>query len=58
MTVSTAAMSVFDYATHFIALFSDYQIQSLEARLQPITMDTHPVTVPKDNDVVTQWHKN
>ena len=51
--MTAAAVSVCDYTTHFIALFSDYQSQSIQAPLQPITMDPHPVTVPNDDDDVT-----
>ena len=48
-----AALSVCDYITHFIALFSNYQSQSMQAPLQQITMDPHHITVPSDDDVVT-----
>ena len=48
-----AALSVCDYITHFIALFSNYQSQSMQAPLQQITMDPHHVTVSSDDDVVT-----
>ena len=51
--MNVAAVSVCDYMTHCIALLSDYQIQSIQAPLQPITMDPHPVKVPNDDDDVT-----
>ena len=48
-----AALSVCDYITHFIALFSNYEHQSRQALLQQITMEPHYGTVSIDDDVVT-----
>ena len=52
MTLRAADMLVCDYVTYFI-VFLDYQSQSTQAPLQPITMDPHSVTIPNDDDVVT-----
>ena len=48
-----AALSVCDYITHFVALFSNYQSQSTQAPIKQITMNPHHVTVFSDDNVVT-----
>ena len=37
----------------FNCFILDYQSQSMQSPLQPITMDPNPVTVPNDDDVIT-----